>query len=224
MRERLFRFKRFSVAHEASAMKVGTDGVTLGAMAPAAGRVLDVGCGCGLVGLMLAQRGADEVVMVEIDPAAAREAAANAAASPWADRIRTVQADFRTFKADGLFDAIVSNPPFFASGLPAPDLRRSAARHEDTLPADAFMRSAAGLLAPGGKVCVILPADRMAAWTFAAEVQGLRCADLCELQTKPGAAPKRVVATFSRAAAGQTRRLLAMNSEEYKSLTFPFYL
>lgn len=205
-------------------MKVGTDGVTLGALAPAAGRVLDAGCGCGLVGLMLAQRGAEEVVMVEIDEGAAREAAANAAASPWADRIRTVHADFRTFKSAGHFDAIVSNPPFYASGLPASDERRSAARQEDTLPADAFMRSAAGLLAPEGRVCVILPTDRLTAWTFAAEVQGLRCADICELQTKPGAAPKRVVATFSRAATVTTRRLIAMNSEEYKSLTSPFYL
>lgn len=225
MRERLFRFKQFAVAHEASAMKVGTDGVTLGAMAPARGRVLDVGCGCGLIGLMAAQRGAAEVVMIEIDPAAAAEAAANAAASPWADRVSVVGGDFLTCPIDGTFDSIVSNPPFFTGGLLAPDSRRAAARHEDSiLPPAAFMRRAAALLAPGGTVCVIIPSDRVADWTFAAGISGLKAADICELTTRPDAAPKRAVITFSRAAGATTRRRLALNSEDYKSLTSPFYL
>lgn len=225
MRERLFRFKQFAVVHEASAMKVGTDGVTLGAMAPARGRVLDVGCGCGLIGLMAAQRGANEVVMVEIDPAAAGEAAANAAASPWADRVSVVNGDFLTCDLTGKFDSIVSNPPFFNSGLPAPDGRRAAARHEDILPAEAFMHRAAAILAPDGSICVILPADRVTDWTFAAELYGLITAEACELTTRPGAEPKRAVLTFRReTATGTSRRQIALNSEDYKSLTDPFYL
>lgn len=224
MSERLFRFKQFAVSHEASAMKVGTDGVTLGAMAPARGRVLDVGCGCGLIGLMLAQRGADNVVMIDIDPAAAGEAAANAAASPWASRVRILTMDFLLFDSVEPFDSIVCNPPFFATGQLAPDPRRAAARHEDLLPAEAFMARAAGMLSPGGTVCVILPPDRLDAWTFAAGIAGLNCVDICEILTKPSAPPRRVVATFVRDADGCTRRAMALNSPEYKTLTSAFYL
>ena len=93
MRERLFRFKQFSVSHEAAAMKVGTDGVTLGAWATVdpGNKVLDAGAGCGLIGLMAAQRGAGQVLLLEIDGPAAEEAAANALASPWAARIKNCQ-------------------------------------------------------------------------------------------------------------------------------------
>lgn len=205
-------------------MKVGTDGVTLGAMAPAGRRVLDAGCGCGLIGLMLAQRGAAEVVMVEIDPAAAAEAADNAASSPWAARVSVACGDFLTLPLEGEFDSIVSNPPFFASGMLAPDQRRAAARHEDGMPADAFMRRAAALLAPRGTVCVILPADRVADWTFAADLCGLRCSRRCELTTRPGADPKRVVATYCRDAGPTEVSRMALNSDPYKTLTSPFYL
>lgn len=228
MRERLFRFKQFAVAHEVSAMKVGTDGVTLGAVAPCGGRVLDVGCGCGLIGLMLAQRGASEVTMVEIDPGAAAEAAANAEASPWAARVSVVAGDFLAAALPaGAYDSIVSNPPFFATGQLAPDGRRAAARHSDaSLPAAAFMHRAAGLLAPEGRVCVILPTDRVADWTFAARCAGLHPTELLELTTKPGAEPKRTVCTFGLlpTASAAPVRHLALNSDEYKLLTSPFYL
>lgn len=121
MRERLFRFKQFSVSHEAAAMKVGTDGVTLGAWATVdpGNKVLDAGAGCGLIGLMAAQRGAGQVLLLEIDGPAAEEAAANALASPWAAQIKTVNGDFLSFR-DGTFDRIVCNPPF----SPQASLRR----------------------------------------------------------------------------------------------------
>lgn len=203
---------------------MGTDGVTLGVMAPPGRRVLDVGCGCGLIGLMMAQRGAQEVVMLDIDADAAAEAAENAAASPWSGCIRTICADFLAYDTDGRFDTIVCNPPFFATGLLAPDPRRAAARHEHSLPAQAFMARAAALLSDAGAVCVILPPDRLAEWTFAAELAGLKCGAICELQTKPEGAARRVVATFGRDAGETEYSRMALNSQEYKTLTSPFYL
>ncbi|WP_313099643.1 methyltransferase, partial [Atlantibacter hermannii] len=92
-----FTFKQFFVAHDRCAMKVGTDGILLGAWAPVAGvkRILDIGTGSGLIALMLAQRTSDALIdAVEMDPQAAEQAAENAQASPWADRIHVHQADF----------------------------------------------------------------------------------------------------------------------------------
>ncbi len=95
-----FTFKQFFVAHDRCAMKVGTDGILLGAWAPVAGvkRILDIGTGSGLQALMLAQRTEEHVTIdaVELDPQAARQASENAADSPWAERIRVECADVLT--------------------------------------------------------------------------------------------------------------------------------
>ncbi|MDE6512731.1 MAG: methyltransferase [Muribaculaceae bacterium] len=219
-----FRFKQFTVCHEASPMRVGTDGVTLGVLAPAAGRVLDVGCGCGLIGLMLAQRGAERVEMIDIDSAAAAEASANAAASPWNERLSVSQANFLTFNAPERFDSIVSNPPFFGTGPAAPDERRAAARLDSSMPPEAFMRKTAELLAPGGTVSVIIPADREQIWLAAGAFAGLHAREIIEIKTKATAPPKRKVLILSSESPTPQRRLLLLNSPEFKQLTNPFYL
>ena len=104
-REKVFRFKQFSVRHDKSAMKVGTDGVLLGAWANAecAGTVLDIGTGTGLIALMLAQRCNAKITAIEIDDDAAEEANENFALSPWGDRISVFKSDFVDFA-----DAIVA--------------------------------------------------------------------------------------------------------------------
>lgn len=207
-------------------MKVGTDGVSLGAIAPCPpmARVLDVGCGCGLIGLMMAQRGADSVVMLDIDPHAASEAAENAANSPWNKKISTLCCDFREYRPSHLFDSIVCNPPFFANGLHAPDARRDAARHDNSLPADAFMKHAVSMLDNDGTICIILPADRLPDWQFAAQIAGIKIIDLIELHTKNNAPPRRIIATFSRKSSDYQTHKLNINSNEYKNLTAKFYL
>lgn len=205
-------------------MRVGTDAVTLGAIARARGRVLDAGCGCGLIGLMLAQRGAERVTMVDIDPAAAAEASANALASPWADRCRVFCADFLTFATDEHFDSIVSNPPYFGAGLLAPDRRRAAARSDSAMPPETFMKKAAELLAPGGKVSIIIPADRVETWRAAAAFAALNPDEIINIKTKPTAPAKRSIIMFTTGAAAPTNRELLLNSTDYKTLTEPFYL
>lgn len=205
-------------------MKVGTDGVTLGAWARCAGRVLDAGCGCGLIGLMAAQRGALSVSMVEIDPAAAAEAATNAAASPWSDRVTALCADFLEFTG-GEFDCILSNPPFFATGELAPDTARATARHEGRLSPQSFMKHSAGLLAPGGTVSIIVPPDRAPEWTFAAGLNGLRPARAAALFTRKRAAePRRILLEFSREGVCGEPQRLEIHSEEYQTLVKDFYL
>lgn len=221
-KERLFRFKKFALSHSISAMKVGTDAVSLGAWAQCSGRVLDVGCGCGIIGIMAAQRGAVSVEMIDIDSASVSEATENAAECPWADAITVRSVNF--LECTGQFDAILSNPPFFAAGILAPDLRRAAARHESDLTPDAFMQKAAELLSDSGRVSIIIPPDRLASWQFAAEIAQLFPEVICHLLTKEGAEPRRIMATFSRRKNLPTIQQLAINSPQYKLLTEDFYL
>lgn len=207
-------------------MKVGTDGVTLGAWARCSGRVLDVGCGCGLIGLMAAQRGASEVVMVEIDPAAAREAAENVAKSLWSSLIETRCCDFLTADEEK-FDNILSNPPFFATGEHAPDPARAAARHQGRLTPDAFMAKAARMLAPDGRVSVIIPADLERDWAFAARMAGLQFTRRAGLFTRKRATePRRLLMEFGAVTSAVVPELseLHIHSDDYKKLVNDFYL
>lgn len=207
-------------------MKVGTDGVTLGATARCGGAVLDVGCGCGLIGLMAAQRGAERVVMVEIDPAAAVEAESNARMSPWSDRIEVRTGNFLALEFAETFDNIISNPPFFATGELAPDPARAAARHQGELTPAAFMARAAGLLAPGGRVSVIIPADLTESWRFGAELAGLHLTSAVGLFTRKRATePRRMLLEFGPDAPEEvTTGELHIHSSEYQELVKDFYL
>lgn len=226
MRERLFRFKQFSVSHSAAAMKVGTDGVTLGAWATVTpgDSVLDVGAGCGLIGLMTAQRGAAQVTLLEIDPAAAEEAALNAARSPWAGCVQTVCADFLSYAPATHYDRVVCNPPFFTNGALAPEQTRAMARHESELTLEALARRARTMLNPGGTLAIIIPADRRPEAIFAAGMAGMCCRRSALLHTKPGAPPRRILMEFSAEQGPEESHTLLIGSDEYAGLTSPFYL
>lgn len=138
-----FTFKRFFVAHDRCAMKVGTDGILLGAWAPIAGvkHVLDIGAGSGLLALMLAQRTGDDVFVdaVELDAEAAAQAQENALASPWASRIEVWQADIHQWQPSQTrrYELIISNPPFLPKACharPRSESRRGTPRRSITPP------------------------------------------------------------------------------------------
>ena len=119
-----FQFKQFKVCHDRCAMKVGTDGVLLGAWASLenAATVLDIGTGAGLIALMAAQRNpVARIAAVELDADAACQAAENVQASPWSSRVEVICADAKAYEPGMRFDAIVSNPPYFASSLKSPE-------------------------------------------------------------------------------------------------------
>lgn len=151
-----FTFKQFFVAHDRCAMKVGTDGILLGAWAPVAGvkRILDIGTGSGLQALMLAQRTEEHVTIdaVELDPQAARQASENAADSPWAERIRVECADVLTWAPEqtARYDLIVSNPPYFTPGVECGTPERERARYTGSLDHKALLTSAAELISEEG--------------------------------------------------------------------------
>ena len=150
MSQPFFQFKQFTVWHDKCAMKVGTDGVLLGAWTPveSSARILDIGTGTGLVALMLAQRCSASVIALEIDGKAAQQAAENITRSPWGSRIEVVCQDFRLYsnKNNSLkYDTIVSNPPYFTDSLKCPDSQRNTARHNDNLSYEELLKGVSNL-------------------------------------------------------------------------------
>ena len=196
-----FQFKQFTVYHDLCAMKVGIDGVLLGAWAPvdlSASRILDIGTGSGLIALMLAQRSSAMIDAIDLDAGAVRQAEINVAASDWNNRIMVHHQSLQDFanKFRSTYDLIVSNPPYFMSSLKAPDEARTRARHTDTLTHDELLKSALGLLKKTGRICVILPVNEGLQCMKSAQNFSLYCYQCVYVHPKPNVEAKRVLLEF----------------------------
>ncbi len=164
----IFQFKNFQVAHDRCAMKVGTDGVLLGAWTPVdfrPNRVLDVGAGSGLISLMLAQRtDALQIDAVEVDEEAFEQCVSNFENSPWNDRLFCYHASFQElvgelYEDEECYDLIISNPPFFEGMISDSGVseERIQARFNDFLPFEDLLEGASLLLNPEGYFSLIIP-------------------------------------------------------------------
>lgn len=201
MPNHIFQFKQFTIDQSLCAMKVGTDGVTLGAVADVENsrRVLDIGCGTGLLCLMTAQRnGTAEIVGIDIDEDAVRGATQNCEASKWSHRITIVGKSLQEFikTAPSAFDKIITNPPYFEDSLKAPKANRTLARHTDSLPFSELSSSASTLLSENGSLSIILPTDAHDKFEKIASEYGLFLRKKTLVYPKPGAEVKRVVGEF----------------------------
>lgn len=229
-----FQFKQFTVWHDKCAMKVGTDGVLLGAWTSVRNvhRILDVGTGTGLVALMLAQRSLPNtnIVALEIDEAAAEQARENICRSPWKDRIEVLQKDFKQFDSLDKFDVIVSNPPYFVDALGCPDQQRNAARHNDALTYEDLLQGVAKLLSREGMFTIVIPTDVSDRVKEIGTASGLFAVRQLNVVTKPGGSPKRTLISFSFSKqvclVEEMLTELARHkySEEYIALTKEYYL
>lgn len=248
----VFRFKKFEVVNERSAMKVNTDGVLLGAamtILPSDRTMLDVGTGTGTIALMAAQRlssailNSSSVILnevknpridaIDIDEASASEASANFIKSPWSAILRAHHLPLEEFaaSAETVYDLIFSNPPYFEDSLTAPDERKSTARHtSDGLSYRDIFEFAKDRLSENGRVSLVLPADQEAALTRYARMCGLYLFRILRVRTVPRKAPSRIIAEFSRTRCAElSEELLTIQDEgkytqEYLSLTGDFYL
>lgn len=165
-----FKFKQFSIAQDRCAMKIGTDGVLLGAWTSLDNNpysIFDIGAGTGIIALMLAQRSAaDTIEGIELDDAAFEQCTENFETSIWADRLFCFHAGFDEFvdeyatddiDTDELYDLIVSNPPFYAEAVPSGNEARDNARQNSSLPFDELISGVSKLLAKNGLFSTIIP-------------------------------------------------------------------
>lgn len=226
-----FTFKRFTVSHGKCAMKVGTDGVLLGAWARGGRRILDVGTGSGLVALMMAQRFEEaEVTAIDIEPGACIQACENVAASPFAGRISVVEAALQGFEGSE-YDAIVCNPPFYAGTLKSKTAARTMARSAETLPFTDLFASAARLLSADGVFSVVIPSSCRSVFDAEATVAGLFPLRICALRTLARKPVSRYLLAYGKRPADMVEEAEhSLNnddmsrSEWYAGLTKDFYL
>lgn len=232
-----FQFKQFRIEQDQTAMKVGTDGVLLGAWAAlpegrADIKVLDVGTGTGLIALMAAQRTQGRIEAIEVNGKAAQQAAANCRASPWAERISVYHADFRhaSFLEPTSYDHVLSNPPYFQDQLTAPDPDRSLARHAQTLSLHDLCQRARELLLPSGRISLILPASRFSEALRIFAARGFSPARKLTIVHPKTRKPIRILAEWRLESAEMEEAAWSVHqdtgkgwSDEYMRLTRAFY-
>lgn len=227
-----FTFRQFAVRHDRCAMKVGTDGVLLGAWAHGGRRMLDIGSGTGLVSLMLAQRFAGaRVDGVEVDAGAVAQSRGNVAASPFAGRIAIHETAFQRFCPPAPYDAIVSNPPFFLNGLKNPDDSRSKARHADLLFFKSFFRFSKQWLSGPGEVSLVIPSEHYEAIAAEAYLLGFLLSRRVWVRSSCRKPVERCLLAFAkrRTKMPEEREVWLMEdggeqSDWYRELTHEFYL
>lgn len=163
MKNEVFKFKEFEIKHVKSSMKVGVDGVLLGLwVSDDRKKILDVGTGCGVISLILAQRNPKaQIQAIDIDESSIDESKENFLNSPWKERLQSVLKIFpeECLQSSETFDMIVSNPPFFENGLISPISSRGKARHSDRLSVFSLIEFGQNILEPNGLLAMIFPSE-----------------------------------------------------------------
>jgi len=233
----MFKFKQFSINQDKTAMKVGTDGVLLGAWTPINHNpfsILDIGTGTGLIALMLAQRTtAEQIDALEIDEDAYEQAVDNFENAPWSDRLFCFHAGLDEFieEPEDEYDLIVSNPPFYSEDYKTENEQRDLARFQDALPFEELVEAADLLLSENGILTVIIPYKEESRFMALAKDFELFPIKITRVKGTPNTEIKRSLLAFSRHEITDilTDELVIetdrhLYTPEYISLTKDFYL
>lgn len=230
-----FKLKQFEVVHDHSPMKVGTDAILLGSLADLKGDIntLEVGTGCGIIALMLAQRFSEVYfTAIDIDRYASQEAASNFHHSPWSDRLKAIKISFQDFTSETTdkYDHIVSNPPFFEGDKLSIYPSRTKSRHSVYMSHQDFLENAATLSHNQTKVSLILPMNIAESFIEAASYHSFHLKKSIKIYPKRSKAANRMLMTFSRVREVHQKSELVIYDESghytsaFKDLTDPFYL
>lgn len=232
-----FRFKRFTVQQTRAAMKVGFDGILLGAWTAVGGcrQILDVGTGTGLVALMLAQRSRKGTAIdaIDIDQAAAEEAFENFRASPWSQQLSVKHLSLEDFANDPIeeYDLVVCNPPYFAGADNNSNVARSKARNSRSLDLETLFATSHKVLSKNGQSSVIVPMELAQTCRNAANRFGWVAQRELQVRSLPGRPVHRTLLQFGPGAnRAQTVEELTIErehhvySDEFRALARDFYL
>lgn len=231
----VFYFKQFKVEDGRSTMKVGTDSVLLGAIAEVenTGNILEIGTGCGVIALILAQRSQSKIDAIEIDEGSARQAGENVRNSSWQDRITIIHSSLQDFilQSEKRYDLVISNPPYFSRSLKSSDKKRNISRHNDVLSFDELITGSTGVMSPGGSLWVILPVKESMDFIEKAMNYGLHLHLGMKVIPKTGKECHRVIMHLKKAPAKKVtlQTLTIRNADnsytlEYMEVTRDLYL
>lgn len=231
-----FQFKEFTIAQDRCAMKIGTDGVLLGAWTSIEENpksILDLGTGTGIIALQLAQRSfCDQIDAVEIDTDAYEQCTDNFENSPWADRLFCYHASAQEFalEIDETYDLIVSNPPFYSEDYKTDSNARDTARFTDALPFEHLIGCVHHLLSETGTFALILPKKEEENFIALATEAGLFPKRICNVKGTPTSEVKRCLLAFTFQKITPKVEALTIEisrheyTEDYKNLVQDFYL
>ena len=234
-----FKFKEFSINQDKTAMKIGTDGVLLGAwcfIGEEIDTILDIGSGTGIIGLMLAQRSlAMTIDAVEVDENAYEQTVENFENSDWGDRLYCYNSSFQEFaneiaEEEEAYDLIVSNPPFYTDDFETEDLARNKARFTSSLSFEDLILGVSKILSKKGKFVVIIPYKEETFFIELANQNNLYLNKICNVQGNKKSEIKRSLLEFSFENTKVKKESLVIEIErhqytkEYISLTKDFYL
>jgi tRNA1Val (adenine37-N6)-methyltransferase len=230
-----FYFKQFKVEDSRSTMKVGTDAVLLGARVEIgnAGNILEIGTGCGVIALILAQRSQARIDAIDIDADSVNQADENVKRSRWNDHIRVYHNSLQDFshQTDNRYDLVVSNPPFFLRSLKSSKKTRNISRHNDSLSFEELIIGSSRLMMPDAGLWVILPVKESQIFTDIALNQGLLVHYILKISPKYGSGIKRHILQLKKVPVENTReeKLVIKNEDnsytrDYIELTKEFYL
>ncbi len=200
----MFQFKKFTVQQDRCAMKIGTDGVLLGAWTPITNNpisILDIGTGTGIIALMLAQRSnAEQIDALEIDEEAYEQAVDNFENSPWSNRLFCFHAGLDEFidEPEDEYDLIVSNPPFYTDDYKSDNEQRDLARFTDAMPFEDLIEAADLLLSENGIFAVIIPFKEEENFLNIAATYELFPFKITHVKGTPTTEIKRSLLAFSR--------------------------
>ncbi len=230
----MFTFKQFSLSDTNSTLKIGTDAVLLGAWARVGNveQVLDVGCGCGVIALMLAQRSNASILGIDIDENSVLEAKQNAAFSPWSQRIRFQCVSLQDFQKTSpeKFDCIVCNPPYFEQSLKSPFAHKNLSKHTDTLSYKELLQGVSQLLSSEGVFYVILPSQNYDKWLQICHQEKLYVSRCCFVKSISHKKHNRVMCAVVKFKTNTKFETLCIRedkdtySSDYIQLTKEFYL
>lgn len=239
MSKKPFKFKQFNVSQDKTAMKIGTDGVLLGAWTSIKHKpesILDVGTGTGIIALMLAQRSdALTIDAVEFDGNAYEQAVENFEASDWADRLYCYHVSFQEYASEleenqETYDLVISNPPFYKDEFITDNLRRNNARFESALPFEELVENTVKILSSSGTFSVIIPFKEEEEFIRIANSHKLFVHQICRVQGNQNSPIKRSLLTFCFQKKEICKNNLVIESgrhhytDEYVNLTKEFYL